>query len=183
MKVKLWIAQYKFVLIMLLGILAGTGYANLCVQMGWKSWDVFSSSYLSSYADITVNSTMLWQYVIHTRGRDFILLSVLGLTALCRPALMTYLFYVGACAGALMSSAIMYYGAGGLMIYTVSVLPQYVFYGIALFMMYKILYKRNANLKNIGIVLGIALVLLLAGTYTEAYINPGMLKKLYVYLY
>lgn len=168
---------------MLIGILIGTGYANLSVRMGWKSWDVFSSSYLSSYADTTVNSTLLWQYVIHTRGRDFILLSILGLTALCRPALMTYLLYIGACAGALVSSAVLYYGAGGLLIYSVSVLPQYVFYGAALYLMYKILYRRTANFKNIGIVLGIALVLMLAGTYTEAYINPGMLKKLYVYLY
>lgn len=180
---KKWLSDYKFVLIMLAGIILGTGYVNLSVRMGWHTWDVFSSDFLASYADVTVNSMLLWQYVLRTRVKDFLLLSVLGITALCRPTLIAYLLYIGACMGALISSAVMHFGMTGLVIYLVSVLPQYIFYGTALYFLYKILYKRTARLTQVGIVLSIALAVLLVGTYTEAYMNPLLLKKLYVYLY
>ena len=170
-------------LILLLGIVLGTAYANLSLRMGWGKWDLFDSSFLTAYADITVNSMILWQYVLRTRIKDFILLSVLGMTRFCRPVLIAYLVYLGICAGALVSSAVMHFGVIGVMVYLASVLPQYLFYGIALWFLYRILYKRNARLSNIGIVLSVALIVLLVGTYTEAYINPAVLKRLYGYLY
>jgi stage II sporulation protein M len=150
---------------------------------GIASWDIFNSNYLSEYADVSINSMLLWQYVIRARLRDFFILCLVGFTVFCRPVLLIYLLFLGICAGTLISAAVMHFGFMGLILYMVSVLPQYLFYGIALYFTYKILYIRTAKMKNICLVLGIAMVLILLGTYTEAYLNPSMLKGLYVYLY
>lgn len=183
MKVKEFILEYKFVIVMFLGIVVGTLYTNLSGTTGNVKWNVFNSDYLANYSDITVNSMILWQYVIKSRVRDFFLIVLLGLTALCKPFLLLYLFYVGICCGALISVAVMHYGGMGILMYLASILPQYILYGISMYFLYRILYKRTARLKNIGIVIGIAAVLLVIGTYLEAYLNPIILKNLYVYLY
>lgn len=183
MKVKEFLETYKFVIVMFIGIVLGTIYANLTKGFGNEKWNVFNSAYLSNYSDITVNSMILWQYVLKSRLRDFFLVCLFGLTHLCRPFLLLYLMFLGICAGSLLSVAVMHYGGFGILIYLASVLPQYIFYAIALYFLYRILYKRTARMKNIVIVIGIAAVVLLVGTYVEAYLNPVILKNLYVYLY
>jgi uncharacterized membrane protein SpoIIM required for sporulation len=180
---RIWIQKYKFVLVILVGIVIGTCYTNFFPDSGNGAWNVFGSDYLSLYSDVTVNSMLLWEYVMKSRIRDFALLCLLGLTTLCRPVLMIYLLYLGMCSGVLISIAVMHYGFTGIMLYLASVLPQYLFYGAALYLIYRILYQRKAQPKNICIVLLIAVVLLIIGTYTEAYINPEILKRLYAYLY
>ena len=41
--------------------------------------DIYSDKYLSDYIDTSVNNITLWQYIIRTRLRDFIVLCVVGL--------------------------------------------------------------------------------------------------------
>ena len=77
----------------------------------------------------------------------------------------------------------MYYGLAGIGLYLASVVPQYILYGTALYFLYQMFYVHHLTGKNVFIITAIAVILVGAGTYTEAYCNPLILKKLYGYLY
>jgi stage II sporulation protein M len=145
--------------------------------------DIYKGSYLSSYADIAVNHYSLWKYVLKYRLRDFLIIGVVGLTFLRKYIFGIYLIYVGICMGLLISTCVMYYGFAGLGIFLLSVLPQYIFYGTALFLLYKLYFMQHINLKTAVPVFLISLVLLLIGTYTESCLNPLILRWLYLVLY
>lgn len=182
MKVKEFIIKYQYIFMMFLGILIGTCYANIMNEF-CLSWDVFNSNYLSDYNDITVNSVILWQYVVKNRGRDIIIILLLGLTRFRKLFLSVYLLYIGACVGVLMCIAIMRFGALGLLIYVASIMPHYILYAVAIYVLYNILLRKMICRKNKFILLMITFLLILLGTYLEAYVNPLIIKKLYVILY
>jgi len=77
----------------------------------------------------------------------------------------------------------MHYNVAGVLIYLVSVMPQYIFYGISLWFLMKMIYNSEIKIQNKIIIVIIAVMLLIAGTYMEAYVNPELLKRLYVFMY
>ena len=83
----------------------------------------------------------------------------------------------------LVSTSVMYYGLAGIGLYLASVVPQYILYGTALYFLYQMFYVHHLTGKNVLMIAAIAVILVGAGTYTEAYCNPLILKKLYGYLY
>jgi stage II sporulation protein M len=145
--------------------------------------DIYSGSYLSEYADIAVNHYSLWKYILKYRLRDFLIICVVGLTVLRKYVFCIYLIYVGICMGLLISTSVMCYGFLGLGVFLLSVLPQYIFYGTALYLVYKLYFMQHIHLKTAGPVVIITLVLLLIGTYSESCLNPLILKWLYMVLY
>lgn len=183
MKVKAFLLRYRFSIMIFVGILIGTCYVNLAYRFQIAIPEVYDGNYLSRYADVTMNHYSLWKYIIKYRVRDFAIIGIMGLTVLRRHMISLYLIYIGACAGMLISTSVMYYGFAGLGVYLSSVLPQYIFYGIALYFLYKIFYMHGLKWKNAAIILSITILLLFTGTYVEAYLNPELLKKLYLYLY
>ena len=182
------IHKYRFVLFLFLGILLGTCYINLIKKGLIKNMDIYSDKYLSDYIDISVNNVSLWQYIIKTRLRDFVILCGIGLTVFSGIFLSIYMCYLGICNGILISTAVLHYGMGGVFVYMVSVFPQYIFYGLTLFLITKLFTVSGYSIKtiaarNVVIIIAIPIGLLLVGTYFEAYINPMLLKKLYLYIY
>ena len=169
------IHKYRFVLFLFLGILLGTCYINLIKKGLIKNMDIYSDKYLSDY-------------IIKTRLRDFVILCGIGLTVFSGIFLSIYMCYLGICNGILISTAVLHYGIGGVFVYMVSVFPQYIFYGLTLFLITKLFTVSGYSIKtiaarNVVIIIAIAIGLLLVGTYFEAYINPMLLKKLYLYIY
>lgn len=183
MKIKAFVLRYRFTIMIFLGILIGTCYANLAHRCKFAMPDVYDSNYLSRYADVSMNYYSLWKYIIKYRLRDFIIICLAGLTMFRKHIISLYLLYIGICAGMLISVSVMYYGFVGLGVYLASVLPQYIFYGIVIYLLYKLFYIHGLNAKNVTAIIVIAVMLLFIGTYTEAYFNPSLLKKLYLYLY
>lgn len=180
------IEKYKFAIFIFGGIVLGTLYANLSVKYNAGYVDTFGSDYLALYGEVTVDGFKLWQYVCRTRIRDFGLLCIIGFTAICKPAFIFYLVYIGISAGAFISYAVMRYNMGGVAIYLLSVFPQYILYIVSVGLLIKLLYNKNPNApstKNVWIVIAAAAVIMLVGTYLEAYINPYILRKLFVLLY
>ncbi len=182
------IYKYKFVIFLFVGIILGTCYINLIKKGVITTMDIYSDNYLSDYIDISVNNVSLWQYIVKTRLRDFIILCGIGLTVFSNMILSAYMCYLGVCNGILISMAVLHYGLGGVLVYIVSVFPQYIFYGLTLYLITKLFTVSGYSIKtivarNVIIIIAIAIGLLLVGTYFEAYINPVLLKKLYLYIY
>lgn len=181
--VKKFFVSYRAALMIFAGILAGTIYANILVTYGKGQAMVFNSGFLATFDEVSINGTYLWQYVCKTRLKDFALLFIIGHTKLGKVAVNIYLAYVGMSAGALISFAVMHYNVAGVLIYLVSVMPQYIFYGISLWFVMKMIYNIDIKMRNRIIITVIAFMLLIAGTYLEAYANPELLRKLYIFMY
>ncbi len=180
---KSFVVRYRVALVIFAGIMVGTLYANLLVSYGKGQALVFNSGFLATFDEVSINGTYLWQYVCKTRLKDFVLLFIIGHTKIGKVAFNVYLAYIGISAGALISFAVMHYNVAGVLIYLVSVMPQYIFYGISLWFLMKMIYNSEIRIQNKIIIVIIAVMLLIAGTYMEAYVNPELLKRLYVFMY
>lgn len=183
MRLKAFLLRYRFSITIFIGILIGTCYVNIAYRCKIAVPEVYDGNYLSRYADVAMNYYSLWKYIIKYRIRDFAIIGIMGLTVLRRYIISLYLVYIGICAGMLISTSVMYYGFTGLGVYLSSVLPQYIFYGIAVYFLYRMFYMHGMKWKNAAVIVGLTIILLFVGTYMEAYCNPELLKKLYLYLY
>ena len=86
------IKKYKYIIILFIGVLVGSCYINFIRKGLIQSMDIYSDKYLSDYIDTSVNNITLWQYIIRTRLRDFIVLCGVGLTIFSNAALSLYIF-------------------------------------------------------------------------------------------
>lgn len=178
-----FLLHHRFAVTFFAGICIGTGYANIAYRYQAALPEIYNQHYLSAYADITMNYYALWKYIIRYRFRDLLLIGMMGLTVFRKYLIAFYIAYLGICAGMLVSTSVMYYGLAGIGLYLASVVPQYILYGTALYFLYQMFYVHHLTGKNVLIITVIAVILVGAGTYTEAYCNPLILKKLYGYLY
>lgn len=90
-----------------------------------------------------MNYYALWKYIIRYRFRDLLLIGMMGLTAFRRYLITVYIAYLGICAGMLVSTSVMYYGLAGIGLYLASVVPQYILYGTALYLLYQMFYVHH----------------------------------------
>lgn len=182
-KIKIFLQRYSFAITFFVGIFIGSCYVNAAYYYNIAIPEIYNQNYLAKYADISVNYYSLWKYIIKYRFRDFLIVGIMGLTVLKKYMVSIYLIYLGICAGMLISTAVMYYGFAGILLYLASVLPQYILYGIAIYILYQLFYFNYLNRKNVAVIVMMAVLLVAVGTYMEAYCNPYILKKLYGYLY
>lgn len=175
-----FIERYKFVIVIFFGILIGTVYANISVKFNTSYANVLNSSYLALYNDVTVDSFKLWQYVCKTRLRDFALLCILGMTAVSKPAFLLYLIYIGISVGTLISYAVMNFHFGGVVVYLITVFPQCILYIVTIYIILRLMYDKKKNIKNLWLAVIIAVIILLFGTYAEAYVNPWIIKNIFI---
>ena len=67
-------------------------------------------------------------------------------------------------------------------IMSVSLIPQYIIYAIAVFLMVSYIEKRMINIKKTVIVIFISLIFLIAGILYEAYISPFIIRWLFEHI-
>jgi hypothetical protein len=63
-----------------------------------------------------------------------------------------------------------------MLVYLVSVLPQYLFYGAALLIIYKYCIKKDAPAGRLAAYIAVCTVIFMAGTFFEVSLSPNMLK-------
>ena len=90
---------------------------------------------------------------------------------------------LGICSGTLLSFDVMRYGFTGILIYVVSIFPQYIFYMTALYIMVKAMYKKNFHRTKMWLLIVLAFIIVIIGTYFESYVNPVILKNIYYLIY
>lgn len=66
----------------------------------------------------------------------------------------------------------------GMFVYVVSVIPQYIFYGAAVLIIYSSCIRRNAAVRTALLCVAVCTVLVVMGATAEAYISPWLLKRL-----
>ena len=185
---KIAIVNKRFLIILFLGMISGTLFANFYGTNHISDWGIFDNVYMEKYNTITINYPTLWKYVAQDRIRDIIFLSIISLTSISVSIFMLYLFYIGIGIGLVVSMATMQYGIFGLWIYVVSIFPQYIFYGLAFYIIANNLVKnkkQESKKPNYRFVVSIIIscLLVLLGTCTEAFINPSFMKNIIYNMY
>lgn len=185
---KMTVVNKRFLIVLFLGIISGTLFANFLGTKHISDWGIFDVAYMEKYSTITIDYPKLWQYVAEDRLRDIIFLCIISLTAISISIFMLYLFYIGIGIGLVISMATMQYGIFGLWIYVVSIFPHYIFYGLALYLIGKNLTKKsNFHVKKdnyrLAMYIFISFLLVLIGSCTEAFINPGFMKNIIYNMY
>lgn len=166
-----------------IGVLGGTLLANL-----------LSGSYLSVLSDlVTAVSDLLegfsgkdsgyFMYLLKLRGLPVLVLCCCLFTAYGNEALCVASAWYGFCTGAVISGAVLLWGAGGVLVFLAMIFPQYIFY-VLIFLQLLTGYERVRTMRTtraaqlseeVSDFLLMA-VLFLIGVLLEAYLNPILLK-------
>lgn len=178
------------------GLLAGSLLFNICIRMHYfRTADFLGfTEYIRTLEEM--DSSAFFSYVCLIRFRQILIFSI------CLFLFSPYIvycvldFFVSALMGIFISTLVMYYGWEGMLRGVGFLLPQYVFYGLLLAMIYIYLFRKmpapgmymragqkrpsifqNGRLTDNKIVVAaVCLLLFAAGCYGEAYLNPSILK-------
>lgn len=118
----------------------------------------------------------LWQNVVSTRFRDFAIIMILGFTRYYEIWLSIYLLFEGVLSGLLAGMALASWGGIGILVFAGSLLPHYIIYIAAVMLMLHFFQKKNYNIKNTAATIGFVIILVIVGTFVEAFINPYLQK-------
>ena len=116
----LWVIKnVRFVALIIAGIILGTCFIKM-----WHYGDVFSTEYLIVYINSNAAYANVWQEVLSYRLRKFITLVVFMITPFRKLYVYWLCLYNGFCLGICMTKAVMYHGAGGVVMVLVWLFPH-----------------------------------------------------------
>ena len=169
---------------LLLGSLAGALMSNLCGEIFESHFIKDGSFYLNVFITTDLDTKILIKNILKTRLEFFFCIIIVLLTRIKEGLFSVILFVVGFCGGVLISENTLHYiyldcfanEYIGVLVYIASITPQYLFYCLAIYILYKFCIKKNETAKHIIIVTIIAALLFIAGALCEACINPYIMK-------
>lgn len=168
----LWlIKNIRYAALIIAGIILGTCFVKM-----WQYGDLFSTECLIAYLSSNVAYADLWQEVLAGRIRKFITFAIFMLTPFKKLYVYWLCLYNGFCLGLCMTKAVMYQGAGGVFMVLVWLFPHYILYIMAVLLMCHYFLNRTDTVRRTVIIVSMSLLLTLIGTFTESYLNPGIMK-------
>lgn len=120
--------EMHFVFFFFTGILAGTLLLNLFMQGDDKQLGLYSNYFMDQLKHADVTKRELFFYSFGNRSREILCLLFLCITSLGKVLPALYLFYKGLTIGILVSTYVVQYQVGGIMLYLLSVFPHYITY-------------------------------------------------------
>ena len=178
----IFLKRYRYMLAVMVGVIAGTLIANYAIINITDKVGVLNNDLRLSIIDMKVNNVALWQYIFKTRIKELTLLILLLITPVAVPAVYIIFGIIGMSVGMVVSVSVMNMGIKGMFIYAVCLIPQYIIYAIAVFLMVSYIEKRLINIKKTVIVIFISLIFLIAGILYEAYISPFIIRWLFEHI-
>ncbi len=170
----LWIKRHGLLIIWFVGVTTGTLLANIS---GTKYVHNYEFMFVS---DSDNQALMIIKDILFDRLRDYVILFIIMMTSIGKNVFSIVLMYIGMSVGTIVSFLTMKYSIFGIIVYCLSLCPQYIFYGIALYMINmkkEKLYNSKLNFEIIKIFCVMCLLVIL-GVITEAYVNPCVMKIL-----
>lgn len=175
--------------LVLVAFLAGILLANLSGKELLTTCGILNTYFLDQYAYSVIQYDSLFCSVFMERLKTVIILIMLGKILNGRGFAVVVESLAAAAFGFLMVVAIANLGVRGLVITLCALLPQWIFYLMAITLYashqmnenYAGVYGGSVQTKQISMHAGICVmlvVLLLLGIVTESYLNPVLLKKL-----
>ncbi|MDO5403710.1 MAG: hypothetical protein Q4F11_09765, partial [Eubacteriales bacterium] len=74
--------------------------------------------------------------------------------------------------GFIAGTAYIYMGRWGILITAASLLPHFIIYIAAVFLLIKFFHRKKYHLKNTAAIICIIIMIVLVGTFMESFVNP-----------
>lgn len=176
------------VLLVFLGLVIGILVANIFFQSYLEQMESLVLVYIKQYEYMQINSEELFIYLLKVRLLTVVILGILGNTRWGIIGMTFYCAWLGFSAGMFIAMVTIQSGSSGMILTLVSLLPQYLLYIPAIFLLFfgilrrgRVLAEDNDNSQEktryIGIVVAV-ITLFLLGIWLETYVNPIFTKKL-----
>lgn len=180
------------ILLLLLGVLLGTIFANLFKDIYLSDITLTNSMNISKINTLQINYGSLLKFVLENNYKKYFLLWILSATVIGIPFMVLFIVYHGFCTGFIISISTMQYGLKGILLFLAYIFPQYLIYiPIYIFALWKgydmcinMYYNTKTNMKSkMGVVIErlpfilVLAVMLLLGSIVETYFNTFILQK------
>ncbi len=170
--------RYLFFGFFLIGILL----ANLLGKQCLEGSGIFNTYFLQQFEYARIDETELFLYILRVRLPVFGVLGLVGITQYWRGAHVLLISWSGMAVGFLLVSALSNLGPKGIFFVIVSMLPQYIFYIAAYFLLLEVqtAFHECGKMQKRGAWLlagGLAVLMILSGILTETYVNPRLMKS------
>ena len=179
-KLTAYITKNRYLLVLFMGVLAGTFFANCYGQDNIDAWGLYNKDYLEMMSMVSLNYRQLWWYVAVDRAKLAALLMLCIMTSVREILMLVITGFGGLELGIMVSMSAMQYGMAGTLLAAVSFFPQWIFY-IAVMLMAVNASNVADNKKAPAI--AAAIVLILVGICTEVLINPVLVKNVIYMIY
>lgn len=196
--------KYRFFVWFFLGIILGTFCMNIFCEYFYDKLGIYTTYFMETYGNIVVDKKSLFWYALRDYGLEVFLIFLLSPTSAGSVFLNLFCGYKGVVISLLISSSVLKYGIGGVLVYILSIFPHYITYGMMLWIMVSFGKLINEKIKNYRknrcmgggifesikiflcevtegrkILLAIVwvLVLLVLTAFLEVYVNMGIMSR------
>lgn len=196
--------NYRFLLWFFVGLAAGTFCMNIFCDYFYDKLGIYSSYFMETYKNIDVDSKSLLVYAIKNMFVEVMIVMVISFTSVGGIFLNLYCAYKGAVIALLISSSVLKYGFGGVVIYLLSIIPHYITYGVLLVIIIttgfyvwekmklfrksrcmgesflysiKLFIRELVGEKKIPLFLLCVILLIVITAFLEVYVNSAIIKK------
>lgn len=196
--------NYRFLLWFFVGLAAGTFCMNIFCDYFYDKLGIYSSYFMETYKNIDVDSKSLLVYAIKNMFAEVMIVMVISFTSVGGIFLNLYCAYKGAVIALLISSSVLKYGFGGVVIYLLSIMPHYITYGVLLAIIIttgfyvwekmklfrksrcmgesflysiKLFIRELVGEKKIPLFLLCVILLIVITAFLEVYVNSAIIKK------
>lgn len=176
---------------MIFAFFAGIISANLLGIEKLTSYGVLNSYFLDKLSSVTIHYKELAVQIFLLRMKELIGLVVLSFflkrISVWKACIVFLLFSFGL----LMTAAIFNFGWKGIVVAIVILFPQWIFYGVGLYLLEKgsrringvegNLYHYQDSKRRYGFIMTLYVIvfgIVIIGVMTESYMNPSILKKI-----
>lgn len=178
------------------GFLLGILFVNLWGNTYLKENQILNESTLFSIKNTEIDQQALFIHILLQRGKAFLLLGLLGHTAVGIPVLAVSLGWIGFAAGMFLSVFVIRMRLLGILLFLASVLPQAFVYAPLIWMMAEAIMERGIRRfrsrkaveawngeKPYMQTMGLCAALLLVGILLESSAGPWLLKQAVNYFF
>ncbi|MBH1941475.1 stage II sporulation protein M [Mobilitalea sibirica] len=180
------------IILLILGLFIGIFFANVFRNSYQEQINEYQNTVFQSVTTKDINYSGLFTYVLGKNFKEFAYFWMFSITILGIPYMAYKIFSFGFSAGFFISAVAMNYGFKGILLILVYIFPHGLIYlPIAMFSLYKgytlcqTVYFDNRNylgsifklVKPYLLIILLLAIILLAGSFLEAYIGAFILKK------
>ena len=159
--------QYRYYIVILAGVVAGTLLANLAIDNVTDKIGIFNPDFKNAFANVNLDGTLYLRYIFAMRLKEYIGLWLVLLTPAAITGIYVFMAVVGISTGMMVSVSVMNMGVKGMFIYAAAV-----------FFIVSYIEKRHITMKKTTVAIMISLLFLITGTLYETYISPVLIGKL-----
>ncbi|MGN0353035.1 MAG: hypothetical protein ACI4ES_15420 [Roseburia sp.] len=176
---------------MILAFLGGIVGANLLGIEKLTSYGILNSYFLDKLSSVTIHYKELAVQIFLLRMKELVLLIVLSFVFKRVSVWKGCIFFLLFSLGFLVTASIFNFGWKGMVIAGGVLVPQWIFYGLSLYLLVRgsdkvngvdgKLYHYQNRKEKYGMIFalyGAVLLIMSLGVVTESYINPTILRKL-----